>query len=268
MHPEGKVALLVNAASSDLSWHAAQLLASAGYCLALHDPGASPAAADLLGERVEMLHNAGHETLAMLAELDVPQQLDALLAQLLNNWERLDMVVFAPLSSEITSVNLSFLEATPDSVKRSLRALRALINVQRAAARVMAQHEGGQIIALTDVTRATPYTQAAADAFGDSLRAELSAFGVKVRRLSLAQLGLELLAQPTDVADMTAHVSATAAMADAPEIMLADTMLPKGKRQRSAALLNERLSKDLAGKEFGTGEFGFGEQGKDLSPST
>ena len=54
MHLEGNVVLIVDAASSDVSWQAAQLFASAGCRLVLHDAGSSVAATEALAARAPL----------------------------------------------------------------------------------------------------------------------------------------------------------------------------------------------------------------------
>jgi NAD(P)-dependent dehydrogenase (short-subunit alcohol dehydrogenase family) len=146
MRLQGKVAVVTGAADErSIGWGIAQALADEGADVAVNDV----ARPDDLNKRAEELRAKGRRSLALLADVTRPDQVDAMIAQIATTLGRLDIV-----ASNAGIVRWErFLDITPPSLRAIVAVnLKGQVHVCQAAARHMiGQGQGGRIVITSSV---------------------------------------------------------------------------------------------------------------------
>ena len=205
-HPKrlsGKVAIVTGSARENgIGFGIARALAEDGANIVIN--GVSrPAMAEA---RVEQLRLLGVKAISFIADVSDRAQVDAMVAETVQQFGRLDILV----GNAAVMWRESFLETQPETVDFTLKVnLVGTFNICQAAAQQMiTQGEGGRIIVVSSVHAVMPFavsavygsTKHAMLAFTNQLAIELAQYGITVNNIGPGWVPTDMGTLPKDQA--------------------------------------------------------------------
>lgn len=151
-----KVALVTGSGKRRVGWHVAEALAERGYALAIHYRSSGTEAA----ESVAQWRGRGIDAIAVQADLTDEQAVQKMMAQILEHFGRLDVLVNSAAAWKSKVLE----EVTAADVRHyfETNTLSTFLCSQQAGLAMVGQAEGGCIVTLGDWASARPYVNYAA----------------------------------------------------------------------------------------------------------
>jgi pteridine reductase len=206
----GKVALVTGSGKRRVGWHVAQALAARGYSLVIHYNRSALEAQTA----VEELRQAQVAAVALRADLASEEEVRELVAQTLEEFGRIDVLVNAAAIWERQSLE----DITAASVRKhfEINALGTFLCSQHAGLAMIRQPEGGSIINIGDWAIVRPYlgyaayfpSKGAIPALTRSLAVELGTRNPNVRVNAILP-GPVMLPDDMPAAERDAAINAT-----------------------------------------------------------